>query len=94
MHNIGGRLYISGMPRPEKRDWLYNLEADPRFKLHLKASSVQADLDATARVIDTEPERREILPHVAKAWRRNDLEVMMRYSPLIEVLVDRGTTAT
>ena len=83
-HNIDGRIYISGIPRPEKRDWLLNLEADPRFTFHLKGRT-QADLAATARVIDDEAERRRVLPHIARAWRRNDLDAMVRYSPLIEV---------
>jgi F420H(2)-dependent quinone reductase len=30
-HNIDGRLYISGMPRRERRSWLANLDADPRM---------------------------------------------------------------
>jgi deazaflavin-dependent oxidoreductase (nitroreductase family) len=83
-HNIDGRIYISGIPRREKRDWLLNLEADPRFTFHLKGRT-QADLPATARVIDDDGERRQVLPHVARAWRRNDLDAMVRYSPLIEV---------
>ena len=86
-HNIDGRIYISGMPRPEKRDWLLNLEADPRFIFHLKGRTA-ADLPATARVIDDEAERRSIVPHVARAWRRNDIDEMVRYSPLIEVTFD------
>src|SRR5581483_8412114 len=76
-HNIDGRIYISGMPRPEKRNWLVNLEADPNFTFHLKGG-VKADLPATARVIDDEAERREILPHVARAWKRNDVDEMVR----------------
>ncbi len=83
-HNIGGRIYISGMPRPEKRDWLLNLGAEPRFTFHLKGQT-RADLPAVARVIDDEAERRAVLPHVARAWKRNDLETMVRYSPLVEV---------
>jgi len=86
-HNIEGRIYISGMPRPEKRDWLLNLEADPRFTFHLKGRTA-ADLPATARVIDDETERRRIVPHVARTWRRNDIDEMVRYSPLIEVTFD------
>jgi deazaflavin-dependent oxidoreductase (nitroreductase family) len=86
-HNIGGRLYISGMPRRRKRDWLANLEANPRFTLHLKGP-VTADLAATARVIADEAERREVLPHIARAWKRDDLEEMVRHSPLIEVTID------
>ena len=83
-HNIEGRIYISGIPRPEKRDWLLNLEANPHLTFHLKGRT-HADLAATARVIDGEDERRMLLPHVARAWRRNDVDQMVRYSPLIEV---------
>ena len=86
-HNIGGRIYISGMPRPARRKWLSNLDANPQLTFHLKGA-LKADLPATARVIEDETERREILPHVARAWKRNDLEDMVRYSPLIEVRFD------
>src|SRR5438309_5179404 len=83
-HNIDGRIYISGTPYPGKRKWLLNLEADPHFTFHLKGRT-QADLAATARVIDDEAERREILPHIARIWKRDDVDRMVRYSPLIEV---------
>jgi len=83
-HNVGGRIYISGIPSPRRRSWLANLEAQPHFTFHLKGK-VRADLPATARIIDQETERREILPHIARAWGRRDLEQMVRYSPLIEV---------
>src|SRR5207302_6778686 len=36
LHNIGGRLYISGQPSRKRRGWLSNLEASPNFTLHLK----------------------------------------------------------
>jgi deazaflavin-dependent oxidoreductase (nitroreductase family) len=83
-HNVGGRIYISGIPYPRKRRWLLNLEANPHFAFHLKGRT-RADLPATARVIDDEAERREVLPHIARAWNRNDVDRMVRYSPLIEV---------
>jgi deazaflavin-dependent oxidoreductase (nitroreductase family) len=83
-HNIDGRIFISGIPRPSKRDWLLNLEANPRFTFHLKGR-VHAELPALARVIDDKEERRQVLPYVARNWRRNDLDAMVRYSPLIEV---------
>jgi deazaflavin-dependent oxidoreductase (nitroreductase family) len=86
-HNIGGRIYISGTPTPRKRRWLANLEADPHFTFHLKGKT-RADLPATARVIDEEAERREILPHVARNWGRTDVEKMVGESPLIEVTID------
>ncbi len=89
-HTIDGRLYISGTPRPRKRDWLLNLEADPRLTFHLKGD-VQADLPATARVIADEAERHAILAHVARNWNRDDLEEMVRLSPVIEVSIDGFT---
>jgi deazaflavin-dependent oxidoreductase (nitroreductase family) len=86
-HNVDGRIYISGTPYPRKRRWLLNLEADPHMTFHLKGKT-RADLPATARIIDDEAERREILPYIARAWGRKDLERMVRYSPLIEVKFD------
>ena len=86
-HNIDGRIYISGMPSPTRRSWLANLEARPDFTFHLKGA-VRAELAAKARIIDTIEERRRILAPVARTWRRNDLEVMVRQSPLIEVILD------
>ena len=88
-HNIDGRIYISGVPSPRKRSWLANLEADPHFTFHLKGR-VRADLPATARVITDDAERRVIFPHVARNWRRNDVDTMVRYSPLIEVTFDQA----
>jgi deazaflavin-dependent oxidoreductase (nitroreductase family) len=83
-HNIDGRIYISGAPSQRKRGWQSNLEADPHFTFHLKGRT-GADLPAVARVIDNEAERRSILRHIARAWNRDDVDRMVRYSPLIEV---------
>jgi deazaflavin-dependent oxidoreductase (nitroreductase family) len=87
LHNIDGRLYISGRPSPRKRKWITNLEADPRLTVHLKRS-VHADLPATARIIEDEKERRTVLEHVARAWNVRDVEPMVRQSPLIEVTLN------
>ena len=88
LHAIDGRMYISGMPRADrKRAWLANLEADPRLVVHLKRGLV-ADLPAVARVITDESERREVLRAVARAWGRTDLEAMVAHSPLIEVTIE------
>ena len=90
-HNVDGRIYISGIPRRDRqRSWLVNLAANPRLTFHLKGR-VQADLPATARVIEDVAERRLILAQVARNWRRSDVEEMVRYSPLIEVTFDRAT---
>jgi deazaflavin-dependent oxidoreductase (nitroreductase family) len=86
-HPIGGKLYISGMPNENRRSWLANLDADPHFTLHVKRG-VTADLPATARIITDEKERRDVLAHVARTWKRKDLDVMVKQSPLIEVNID------
>jgi deazaflavin-dependent oxidoreductase (nitroreductase family) len=85
-HNIDGRLYVSGMPG-FKRNYLANLEADPHFTFHLKGP-VRADLAATARIITEPAERREVLPDIARIWKRDDVETMVEGSPLFEVTID------
>ncbi len=86
-HSLDGHVYISGMPNPDHtRAWLQNMRANPAFTFHLK-QSVQADLPATAREITEEPERREVMTKVARAWRR-DVEPMMTQSPLVEVTIE------
>ncbi len=85
-HNVGGRLYISGMPG-FKRSYIANLSANPHFIFHLK-DGVTADLPATARIITDEAERREVMPHIARAWKRDDIDVMVADSPLFEVTID------
>lgn len=84
LHNIDGRLYLSGQPRPERRSWLANLDGNPRFTLHLK-QGVGADLQATAREITDSKERRQVLEGVARHWKRTDVDTMVQQSPLIEV---------
>lgn len=86
MHNIDGHFYISGQPRPERRSWLANLDANPNFTVHVKRG-VRADLPATAREITDPNERRQILEGVARNWKRNDVDVMVQYSPLVEVTI-------
>jgi deazaflavin-dependent oxidoreductase (nitroreductase family) len=86
-HVFDGRIYISGIPRAEReRAWLKNLRADPRMTVHLKNGPV-ADLPATARVIDDPAERHQVIPLIARVWRRDPVE-MEAHSPLIEVLVE------
>jgi deazaflavin-dependent oxidoreductase (nitroreductase family) len=88
IHNFDGRLYISGQPSPRKRAWIRNLEADPHLTIHVKDPRNRRDLPATARVIDDEAERREVMRLVAANWRRTDVDRMVAYSPLIEVTLD------
>jgi deazaflavin-dependent oxidoreductase (nitroreductase family) len=86
-HNIDGRIVISGVPG--RRSWYANLVANPHLTFHLKGP-IKADLPATARPITEPDERREVMGAVARNWRRNDLEVMMRHSPLVEVTFDKA----
>ncbi len=86
-HNIGDRIYISGMPFENRRSWLANLDANPRFTFHLKGG-FSADLPAHARIITDEAERRTVMAPIAKIWKRKDVETMVRQSPLIEVALD------
>lgn len=86
-HVIGGRIYISGRPNPNRRrSWLANLEAHPEFTVHLKGA-VKADLPAAARIVTDESERRRILAEVARAWSRTDVDAMVAGSPLIEITI-------
>ncbi len=87
LHNLGGRLVISGMPVAGRtRAWLHNVEADPAVTIHLKGGVV-ADVEGTARVITDPAERRALLEDVARNWGRTDVDGMMAHSPLIEVTV-------
>lgn len=85
-HSFDGHLYISGMPSRRTRGWLHNLRTNPQFTFHLK-QLLRADLPATAREITDLVERREVLTKVATVWRQ-DLEAMMRFSPLVEATID------
>ena len=87
-HVIGGRIFISGMPRADrKRAWLWNLESEPRLTVHLKRG-ITADLPASARVITDPAERRVVLEEVARNWRRTDVDFMVAHSPLVEVTIE------
>ena len=88
-HSLDSRIYISGFPRPQKRNWLANLEANPRFMFHLK-QGVIADLPAVARPITEVGERRQVLERVAGIWQRDDIDEMVRYSPLVEVTIEEA----
>jgi len=84
-HNFDGRLFLSGVPSHRKRSWIANMEAQPQFTFHQKGPGATADLPATARVITDESERRAVMPLVAAAWGRRDLEAMVANSPLAEI---------
>jgi deazaflavin-dependent oxidoreductase (nitroreductase family) len=88
LHNLDGRLIISGIPRRGRtRAWLLNIAADPRVTIHVKGRQVHADLPASARIVTDPAERLELLQGVARNWDRDDVEVMLDHSPLIEVTI-------
>lgn len=86
-HNFDGRLYISGLPRRQRRSWLANLDADPALTFHLKGP-VKADLPARARILLDPAEREALFRRIAQVWGRTDIETMVRWSPLIEVEIE------
>jgi deazaflavin-dependent oxidoreductase (nitroreductase family) len=88
-HTIDGRLIITGQPRNRMRDWLLNLEADPRMTFHVKGP-LTADLPATARIITDPDERRATAEWVVtNAWHNQNADSMAAYSPMIEVTLDQ-----
>jgi deazaflavin-dependent oxidoreductase (nitroreductase family) len=91
-HVIDGRIWISGMPSRRPRAWLRNLEANPRLTIHLKGD-VSADLPARARIVGDPDERRRILERIAWIWKRSDVDVMVAWSPLIEVRLEEAVAA-
>jgi deazaflavin-dependent oxidoreductase (nitroreductase family) len=88
-HVFDGRIYISGQPRADRRrSWIANLEADPNMTIHLKRGIV-ADVPATARIVTDPDERRAVMRRIIEtAWRGQDLETMVAYSPLIELTIE------
>src|SRR5659263_442474 len=69
-HNFDGRLYISGLPRADRRrGWLVNLVAHPAFTFHLKGAAA-ADLPATARELTDPAERRSVRTRAARVQTR------------------------
>ncbi|WP_199423661.1 nitroreductase family deazaflavin-dependent oxidoreductase [Actinotalea solisilvae] len=84
LHELDGRLFISGMPFPTKRQWLRNVEADPHVTIHLKRG-LTADVPALARVVEDPVERRPLIEAAAARWGRDDVDLMMEQSPLMEL---------
>jgi deazaflavin-dependent oxidoreductase (nitroreductase family) len=90
LHEDDGALYITGMPRSDRvRDWVRNIAADPHVVIHLK-ETVEADVPATARVVEDADERRPFMEAAARRWRRTDVDAMVDHSPLIVLTVDGG----
>jgi hypothetical protein len=85
VHNLGGRLYLSGLPG--RRDWYANLLERPHLVIHLRAQDgVTIDVPATGRPITETEERRRVMAPISRLWKL-DLGVMVKSSPLIEVVL-------
>lgn len=85
---VNGRTFITGTPGP--RDWLANMQANPRITFHLK-QSIQADLPATVQIITDPAARQEILTAPNMSWyhRNSDsVEDFVENAPLVEVIFD------
>ena len=94
LHDRDGLLFITGMPRADRtRDWIHNIEADPRVVVHLK-QAVVASVPATARVITDVEERRPLIEAAATRWGRTDVDNMLAHSPLIVLTVDGDSDAS
>ena len=88
-HNLGGRIYITGLPG--RRDWYANIVSNPEFTFHLKQTA-QADLPGRARPIVDEQERRDVLARILERLDRADqLERWVQEAPLVGVKLD-GTS--
>jgi deazaflavin-dependent oxidoreductase (nitroreductase family) len=79
-----GRIFLSGSPG--RRGWHANLLAHPEFTFHLKGS-IQADLQATARPIADQDERREVIAGILEelGGGYGPAEEWVEGSPLLEV---------
>ncbi len=82
-HNVGGRIFITGMPG--KRSWYANLLANPQFVFHLKEST-SAELPAMAHPVTEPTERRSIFEVVlGRLGHLDAIDSWMSRSPLVEV---------
>jgi hypothetical protein len=82
-HDVGGRIYISGLPG--RRGWYANLLAQPEFVFHLK-ETVEADIRARARPVTSLSERETVLRDLLAGIGRGEaLAAWVEDSPLVEV---------
>jgi deazaflavin-dependent oxidoreductase (nitroreductase family) len=87
MLDVDGRFFITGTPG--RRDWLANLNADPKLVVHLKRHG-HVDLSARASAVEDVTTRRAVLEHLSATWYRNQepLDVLVDVSPMVEVVFD------
>ena len=86
-HNLDGQVIITGSPG--RRSWYANMVANPEFTFHLKRD-IQADLQATAKPVSDEAERRSIFTSTNQMSqfdqrRAMNIEDWVKGSCLVEV---------
>ena len=87
-------VYLSGVPAPQRRDWLANLAAEPHLTFHLK-NDVVADLPAVATVITDPAERGRVLADFVgqfndrngpdSPWPTAVFDEWVKHSPLAKI---------
>ena len=85
MMDVDGRYFIAGTPG--RRDWLANVRANPRIKVHLKQRAA-LDLAATATPVTDATTRRRVLERASATWYRaqRSLDDLNDTAPIIEEL--------
>jgi deazaflavin-dependent oxidoreductase (nitroreductase family) len=78
---VDGRYVITGTPG--KRDWLANLEANPRLVIHVDGE----DIEATASLIDDLSFRRRVFTRPQTRWytTQAELEHLVAAAPMVEI---------
>jgi deazaflavin-dependent oxidoreductase (nitroreductase family) len=84
MLDVDGRFFVTGTPG--RRDWLANLDAEPRLTVHLKRAA-GIDLAATAVRVTDAATRRAVLEHLGARWYRGQapLDDLVATAPMVEI---------
>lgn len=78
---VEGRFVITGTPG--RRDWLANLEADPRLIVHVNGD----DIAATASPVDDVSFRRRVFTRPQTSWYTSQAELddLVATAPMVEI---------
>ena len=100
-HHVYGRWYLSSTPA--RRDWYFNLLANPEFVFHLK-HGIRTDLQATAVPITDPSQKRLIFEYIVDDFNQphnpaivhqpQHVEDWMTGSPLMEIVFTDIPTTT
>lgn len=78
---VDGRFIITGTPG--RRDWLANLDADPRLIVHVAGR----DIDATASRVTDPSFRRKVFTRPQTSWYTSQAELdhLVATAPMMEI---------